>query len=73
MRSATIEQDKEIVRSHAPDSHVLGLVACEELDKIELGARRGAMDHLWSCKNLKSVRVGHGQISTTKDVAISTI
>ena len=49
------------------------LVACEELDIIKCGTHGGAMDHLWSCKNLKSVRVRHGQISTTKDVAISTI
>jgi transposase len=61
------------VRCHAPDSQVLGLVACEELDIIKTGAHVGAMDHLWSCKNLKSVRVRHGQISTTKGLAISTI
>jgi hypothetical protein len=58
---------------HAPDSQALGLVACEELDMIKLGAHGGAMDHLWSRKNLKSVRVRHGQTPTRKDVAISTI
>ncbi len=48
------------MRCHAPDSQVLGLVASEELDIIKPGAYVGAMDHLWSCKNSKSVRVRHG-------------
>jgi hypothetical protein len=47
------------VRCHALDSQVLGRVACEELDIIKPGAHGRATDHLWSCKNLKSVRVRH--------------
>ena len=47
------------MRCHTPDSQVLGLVTCEELDIIKPGAHGGATDHLWSCKNLKSVRVRH--------------